>query len=291
MGDGGVDGVLGDVAFGAGVVVAGGVFGERAALCFHFVGGLPGTEHDFAYAAHGLRVAGDHADDAHIVKNVFGGDGLGADAAFCEGHIFGDLRIEMMADHEHVEMFGDGVDGEGARGSGGGRKFVGKAGDADNVGSVAAAGAFGVIGVNGAAGDGRDGGFEEAGFVDGVGVNSDLDVVAIGGFQAGVDGGGSGAPVFVEFQAAGAGFDLLGEGRFGGRVAFAEKTKIHGPSFGGLQHAGQIPGAGRAGGGGGAGSWAGAAADHCRDAVGDGAVNLLWRYEMDVAVDAAGRDD
>ena len=209
------------------------------------------------------------------MENVFGGDGFWTDAAFCESHILGNLRIEMMADHEHVEMLGDGVDGIGARGIGGGRENVGKAGDAHDVGGVAAAGAFGVIGVNGAASDGGDGGFKEASFVDGVGVDGHLNVEFVGGFETGVDGRGGGAPIFVEFQAAGACFDLFGERRFGGGIALAEKTEIHGPGFGGLEHAREIPRAGSAGGGGRAGGGTGAAADHGGDAAGNGGVDLL----------------
>ena len=31
----------------------------------------------------------------------------GADAAFGERDIFGNLRIQVMADHQHVQMLGD----------------------------------------------------------------------------------------------------------------------------------------------------------------------------------------
>ena len=168
-------------------------------------------------------------------------------------------------------------------------RIFGIRGDCDDVWRVAAAGAFGVVGVNRAAGDGGDGRFEETGFVDRVGVDRHLDVEFVGDFQAGVDGGRRGAPVFVEFQAAGACFDLFGERRSGGGVALAEKTEIHGPRFGGLEHAREIPGAGSAGGGGGACGRTGAAADHGGDAVGDRFVNLLRRDEVDVAIDASLR--
>ena len=77
-------------------------------------------------------------------------------------------------------------------------RIFGKRGDANDVRSVAAAGAFGVIGVDGAAGDGGHRGFEETGLVDCVGVNCDLNVEFVGDFQAGVDGGGRRAPIFVE---------------------------------------------------------------------------------------------
>lgn len=116
VGDGGIDGVLRDVALCAVIVITGGIFRERAALRFHFVRGLPGANDDFADAAHGLRIARKHADDAQIMEDVLGGDGFGANAAFGESDIFGDVGIQMVANHEHVEMFGDCVNREGTRG-------------------------------------------------------------------------------------------------------------------------------------------------------------------------------
>ena len=170
-------------------------------------------------------------------------------------------------------------------------KIFGKRSDANDVRSVAAAGAFGVIGVNRAAGDRGDRGFEETGFVDRVGVDGNLDVEFVRDFQAGVDGGGRGAPVFMEFQPQAPASICSARGASGGGISFAEKTEIHRPRFGGLQHAREIPRAGRAGGGGGAGGGTCAAADHRGDAVRNGFVDLLRRDEMDVAVDAARGDD
>ena len=89
-----------------------------------------------------------------------------------------------MADHQHVEVFVDGVDGVGARGVGAGRKHVGLAGDFDDVRRVAAAGAFGVVGMNGAAGNGGDGVLDEARFVERVGVDGDRDVESLGDTKA-----------------------------------------------------------------------------------------------------------
>ena len=57
----------------------------------------------------------------------------------------------------------------------------------------------------------------KVGFVQGVGVNRDLDVVFVGDAQAAIDRGGSGAPVFVQFQADRAGQDLFGQTLRAGR--------------------------------------------------------------------------
>ena len=68
---------------------------------------------------------------------------------------------------------------------------------------------FGVIGVDCAPFEGGQGGFDESRFIQSVRVNSHLYVKFIGYSETGVDGGRRGSPVFVEFQADGAGPDLF----------------------------------------------------------------------------------
>ena len=291
VGDGGVDGVFGDVAFDAEIVVVAALFGQLAALLFHFVGGLPGADDHFGHAPHGLRVGTHYGKHAHVVQNVFGGDGFGADARIGEGHVFGHAFVEVVAHHQHVEVFGDGVDGKRAGGVGGGGQHVGIHGGLDDVGCVAAARAFGVEGVDDAAVNRLHGVFEKTAFVEGVGVDGDLDVHFVGHGQGGIDHGGGGAPVFVDFQTQGSGADLFAQ-RFGvGAVALAEKAEVHRKGFGGLQHAAHIPRAGGNGGGVGAVGWAGAAADHGGDAALNRVGNLLRADIVDMGVDAAGGGD
>src|SRR6185437_2850886 len=156
---------------------------------------------------------------------------------------------------------------------------------------VAAAGAFRVISVDRAAGNRRNGGFEESGFVDGIGVNGNLDVVFIDGAQAGVNRRGGRAPVFVELQAAGAGFDLFSKRLARRRISLPQEAEIHRPCFGGLQHAREVPGTGGAGGGGRAGGGASAAADHGGNAARNRLIDLLRGNEVDVAIHPASGDD
>ena len=60
----------------------------------------------------------DHADRAQVVEDVFGGDGLAADAALGEGDVLGQILVQVMADHQHVQVLVERVDGVGAGGVG-----------------------------------------------------------------------------------------------------------------------------------------------------------------------------
>ena len=124
-----------------------------------------------------------------------------------------------------------------------------------------------------------------------VGVDHHLHVVVVGHRQRAVDGRRRRAPVLVQLEAGGAAQDLLDQ-RLGLRgVALAGEGEVHREGVGRLDHARQVPGAGRAGGGGGAGGGAGAAADHHGDAGVQRLLDLLRADEVDVAVDAAGGED
>nr|GEW53102.1 chaperone protein DnaJ A6, chloroplastic [Tanacetum cinerariifolium] len=239
-----VDGVLGDVAFGAEVVVAFAVTRQCAALAFHFVGGLPGAHDHLANPAHGLAVGAEHRERAQVMQDVFGGNGLAADAAFGERDVLGDAGVEVMADHQHVQVLVDGVAGERAGRVGRAGQHVGKAARLDDVRCMAATGAFGVVGVDGAVLERRQRGFDEAGFVQGVSVDRHLNIILIGDAQAVVDGRRRRAPVFVQLEADGPGLDLLDQRLGQADVALAGKADVHGERLGGLQHAHHVPLAG-----------------------------------------------
>ena len=74
-------------------------------------------------------------------------------------------------------------------------------------------------------------------------------------------------------------------------VALAGEAEVHRETFGGLDHAAEVPGARRAGGGVGAGRRAGAAAEHGGDAGVQRLVDLLRRDEVDMRVEDAGGED
>ena len=103
--NGGIDGVLRDVPLNPKVVMSGIVLGKTTPLHFHFVGRLPGSTDHFSDSAHRLRVRRDHRERAQIVQNVFGRNRLASNARFGKCNVFGNARIKMVADHEHIEVF------------------------------------------------------------------------------------------------------------------------------------------------------------------------------------------
>ena len=158
-------------------------------------------------------------------------------------------------------------------------------------GRMAAAGAFGVEGVDGAALHRRDGIFDEAALVQGVGVDHHLHVEGVGDAEAAVDRRRGGAPVLMQFQRAGAALHHLLQRRRGGGVAFAGEAEIHREGVERLQHPADVPGAGGAGGGEGAVGRAGAAAEHGGQAGMQRVLDLLRADEMDMGVEAACGED
>ena len=123
--DGRIDGVFGDVAFDPSIVVTFGIAGQCAALGLHLVRGLPGADDDLADPAHRLAVGGHHRKRAEVVQDVLGGDGFLADAAFRERDVLGDRAVQVMADHQHVQMFVQRIGRVGPRGVGGAGQHVG----------------------------------------------------------------------------------------------------------------------------------------------------------------------
>ena len=265
--------------------------GRGSALPLHFVGRLPGADDHFADPSHGLRIRRHHADRAQIVQNVFRGDGFGADARFGERHVFRNRGTEMMADHQHVQVLVQRIHRERHGRIRRGGKAVRLAADVNDVRRVAAAGAFGVIRVDGAALERANRILHEAGFVERVGVNRHLHVEFIRDGKRAIDGSGRRSPIFVEFQSDRAGQDLLAQ-RLGKRsIALAEKTEIDRKALGGLQHAMNIPGSGRARCGIGSGGRPGAAADQRGQACRKSGPDKLRANKVDVRINAARGDD
>ena len=112
MGDSWVDGVLGDVTLDAVVVVALGVALQWTALDAVDVGDLPGAQDNFADATHCLGVRRGDREDAEVVQDVLNGDRFATNTGVCECHILWDVLVQVVADHEHVEVLVNRVLGE-----------------------------------------------------------------------------------------------------------------------------------------------------------------------------------
>ena len=264
---------------------------ERTALTLHLVGGLPRPDDHLTDPAHRLRVRGHHADRAEIVQHVLGGDRLGADARFGEREVLGDPRVEVVADHQHVEMLVHGVHGERHRRVGRRGQAVRLAAHADDVGRVTAAGALGVVRVNGPPLERADRVLDEPALVERVGVDRDLHVELVGDAERAVDRRRRRPPVFVELEPDGARHDLLAQRIGRRRVALAEEAQVDRERLGRLEHAVDVPRAGRARRGVRSGRGAGAAAEQRREPGADRLTDQLGTDEVDVRVEPARRDD
>ena len=54
---------------------------------------------DIAFSAHSLRITRHHRDRTEIVKDIFRRNGFPSNSRFGKSDVFGDCRIQMMANH------------------------------------------------------------------------------------------------------------------------------------------------------------------------------------------------
>ena len=236
MGNGRIDGQLSDIALHSCIVMPATVVRQGAALHFHFVGGLPATQNHLTHSSHGLAVRAEHADGAQVVQNVFCGNGFFSYATLGKRQVLGNGGVQMVADHQHVHMFIQGVDGVRSGGIGRGRQNVVLTHNFHDVGCVPTTSAFGVKGVDGATLEGSNGVFHKARLIECVRVDGHLGVGEFCNTQAVVDGCWRRAPIFMKFESYGASIDLLMQGIWKRCIAFAKKAQIHGKRFCRLQH-------------------------------------------------------
>ncbi len=196
-----------------------------------------------------------------------------------------------MAHHDHVVELRLRVDAVGERGIGRRGKHVRQARHLDDVRRVPAAGAFRVERVDRAALERGDRVLDEARLVQRVGVHAHLDVHVVGHRERRAEHGRRGAPVLVALEAHRAGLDLLDQRRLAVPVALREDADVDGPALERAQHVRDVARAGRHRRRVRSVRRPGAAADQRRRAVGQRRVRLLRRDEVDVRVDAGGRQD
>ena len=146
-----------------------------------------------------------------------------------------------MGDHHHIEGLIKRICSVWSRWSRGRRDDVWFAAHLDNVRGVSAARPFRVKRVNGSALERGDRIFDETAFVERVCMDKNLHVHVIRNRQATVNRRGGCTPVFVKFESARPGLDLLNQTNCRARVALAEKAEVHGEGIGGLEHPLNMP--------------------------------------------------
>ena len=199
-----------------------------------------------------------------------------------------DRLVEVVADHQHIQVFFQRVHREGSRRVGGGRQDVLLAADLEDVRGMSAACAFGVKRVDRAAFPGRDGVFHEPAFVQRVGVDHHLHVHVVGNRKATVDGCRCRAPVLMQLERAGACLHHLDQPVRPGSIALSGKPKVDWKGFRCLHHALDVPGAGRTCSGVGSGRRSGTAAQHGRNTGIQRIIYLLRTNEMNMRIKTAG---
>ncbi|GIT06256.1 MAG: hypothetical protein CM1200mP29_16670 [Verrucomicrobiota bacterium] len=107
-------------------IVSGGMVGglEFTELLLHFVSRLPGAN-DHLPTRPIAWLSLDMIENAPMSCRIPRLQSFGPDARLSKRDVLGNLRVEVMTDHQHVEMLLDGVDGERPRRVGRGRQDVG----------------------------------------------------------------------------------------------------------------------------------------------------------------------
>ena len=146
------------------------------------------------------------------MEDILGRDRLAPDARLGERQILWNGRVQVMADHQHVEVLVDRIDRERPRRVRARRKDVRQPAQLDDVRRVPAARALGVVRVDRAPADRRDRRLDETRLVQRVGVDGDLHIVVVGDPQRAVDRRRGRPPVLVQLEADRARQHLLCEG-------------------------------------------------------------------------------
>src|SRR5690606_1857161 len=105
-----IDGVLCNISFNPEIIrISLTIFREASTLYLHFVCNLPSSAYYFSNTAHGLRIRSKHGYGAHIMQYIFSGNGLFSDTARGECYILIYTFVQMVADHQHIEVLIHGV--------------------------------------------------------------------------------------------------------------------------------------------------------------------------------------
>ena len=175
------------------------------------------------------------------MEHILSGDGLRADTALGERHVRGTLGFRLWQTMIMSNNSAIGVDPARQSWIRGTWQDVEFARHLDDVRRVTAAGAFRMVGVDRPAFERRDGIFDKAAFVEGVGVDTDLHIHVVGDRETGSDGRRSRAPIFVNLEACGACQNLFDQGRSPEQLPLPRNPKLIGNPSTGPEHHFDVP--------------------------------------------------
>ena len=182
---------------------------EAAALHFHFVGCLPSARDHLADSSHCLGIGRNHRECAEVMQNIFRRDGFTANTGFRKRDIFRNGGVEMVTNHQHIEMLIDRIHGVRACWICRRWQHVRQPARSDDIGRMSTTRTFGVISVNSTITNRCQCIFDKTAFVERIGMNSHLRVGLFRHIQAVINRCGGRTPIFMQFQAYRTCGDLL----------------------------------------------------------------------------------
>ena len=240
-----------------------------------------------ARPAHPLGIGRRHPDHAEVVQPPLGGHGHAADARPRDADVALVAGVHAVAQQDHVEVLGDGVDAVRQRRVGRRREHVVDPGELQHVRGMPAAAPLHVVRVQDASVEHGEGVLDRHRLVEAVGVERDLDVVLVGHAQGGVDRPQGRAGVLVHLQSAHVRADRLADGLVARRRSPSEQADVHGVRLHRPQPALEHPRRPQAH----SPHRPGLLADDGGDARRDLRLEHPWAERVDVGVDAPGRGD
>ena len=152
---------------------------------------------------------------------------LRTDSGVCESHIFRNIFIQMMTNHQHIQMLIYGIYSERHGGIRRRRQYILAARCTNNIRCMPTACTLGMECMYGTATDGIQCIFHAACLIQCICMDSNLDIIFISHIQAMIDCCRSGAKVFMDFHPHRASLQLLNNRFFIGTISFSIETKIH----------------------------------------------------------------
>lgn len=173
-----IDSVFADVALDPPVVCSGPfILRQRASLELVLVRGSPCGRQYLGDTSHCLRVRRHDAYCSNVMQDILRRDGLFSDAVLQERGVLRVVFRQTVAVGCHVDVLRDRVYRERHRRRCTAGQHVVVSNQLDHIGCMPATGAFDVVDVYATALEDRGGMFEEAGFVEAIGMDVALDVV------------------------------------------------------------------------------------------------------------------